>query len=47
MVTNFKNKEKSEVEKAAEVEKEQKKAAAWMENFVRINQSQSHRARAK
>jgi hypothetical protein len=44
---NFNTKEKSEVEKAAEVEREQQKAAAWMENFVRINQSQSHRARAK
>ena len=43
----FKNKEKSEAERYAEVEKEQQKAAAWMENFVRINQSQSHRARAK
>jgi hypothetical protein len=44
---NFNKKEKSEVEKASEVEREQQKAAAWMENFVRINQSQSHRARAK
>ena len=43
----FKNKVKSEVEKAKEVQIEQEKAAAWMENFVRINQSQSHRARAK
>ena len=43
----FKNKEKSEAERYAEVEKEQQKAVAWMENFVRINQSQSHRARAK
>ena len=43
----FKNKVQSEAEKAKEVEIEQKKAAAWMENFVRINQSQSHRARAK
>ena len=43
----FKNKVKTEVEKAKEVEIEQEKAAAWMENFVRINQSQSHRARAK
>ena len=41
---NFHKKEKSEAEKAAEVEREQQKAAAWMENFVRINQSQSHRA---
>ena len=43
----FKNKVKSEPEKAKEVEIEQEKALAWMENFVRINQSQSHRARAK
>ena len=46
----FKNKEKTEAEKAKEVQVEQQKAAAWMENFVRINQknkSQSHRARAK
>jgi hypothetical protein len=43
----FNKKEKSEAEKAKEVEIEQQKAAAWMENFVRINQSQSHRARAK
>jgi hypothetical protein len=43
----FKNKEKTEAEKAKEVEIEQQKAAAWMENFVRMNQSQSHRARAK
>jgi hypothetical protein len=43
----FKNKEKTEAEKAKEVEFEQQKAAAWMENFVRMNQSQSHRARAK
>lgn len=35
---NFENKEKSEIEKAKEVEIEQEKAAAWMENFVRINQ---------
>ena len=34
----FGNKEKSEAEKAKEVEMEQEKAAAWMENFVRINQ---------
>ena len=44
---DFKNKVKTEAEKAREVEIEQKKAAAWMENFVRINQSQSHRARAE
>ena len=43
----FKNKAKTEAEKAKEVEIEQEKAAAWMENFVRINQSQSHRARTK
>lgn len=43
----FKNKVKTEAEKAKEVEMEQDKAAAWMENFVRVNQSQSHRARAK
>ena len=43
----FRNKVKTETEKAKEVEIEQEKAAAWMENFVRINQSQSHRARAK
>ena len=42
----FKNKVKTEAEKAKEVEIEQQKAAAWMENFVRINQSQSHRAGA-
>ncbi len=42
---NFENKKKSELEKAKEVEVEQEKALAWMENFVRINnkkQSQSH-----
>ena len=43
----LKNKVKSEAEKAKEIEIEQEKAAAWMENFVRINQSPSHRARAK
>jgi hypothetical protein len=32
------SKKKTEQEKALEVEKEQEKAAAWMENFVRINQ---------
>lgn len=32
------NKAKSELERAKEVEIEQEKAAAWMENFVRINQ---------
>ena len=43
------NKVKTEAEKAKEVEVEQEKAAAWMENFVRMNssKSQSHRARAK
>jgi hypothetical protein len=34
---NFENKEKSEFEKAKEVEIERQKAQAWMENFVRIN----------
>ena len=36
--------EKTEAEKAKEVEVEQRKALAWMENFVRINskKSQSH-----
>lgn len=45
----FNNKVKTEAEKAKEVEIEQEKAAAWMENFVRMNnsKSQSHRARAK
>ncbi len=38
----FHKREKSEFEKAHEVEVEQQKAAAWMEQFV-----QSHRARAK
>ena len=33
------NKVKTEAEKAKEVEIEQEKAAAWMENFVRINNS--------
>ena len=35
---DFKNREKTELEKAKEVEIEQQKALAWMENFVRINQ---------
>ena len=35
---NFGNKVKSEAEKAKEVQVEQEKAVAWMENFVRINQ---------
>ena len=42
---DFSNREKTEFEKAKEVEVEQQKAVAWMENFVRINQkkqSQSH-----
>jgi hypothetical protein len=45
---DFHNKVKTEAEKAKEVEIEQEKAAAWMENFVRMNssKSQSHRARA-
>ena len=43
----LKNRVKSEEEKAREVQIEQEKAAAWMENFVRINQSQSHRAGAQ
>ena len=42
----LKNKVKSEAQKQKEIEIEQQKAAAWMENFVRINQSQSQRARA-
>ncbi len=46
---DFNNKVKTEVEKAKEVEIEQEKAAAWMENFVQMNKnkSQSHRAGAK
>ena len=43
----FNKKEKTEAEKAKEVQVEQQKAAAWMENFVRINKSQSRRARAR
>ena len=35
---DLKNREKTEFEKAREVEIEQQKALAWMENFVRINQ---------
>ena len=35
---DFKGKAKNEAEKAKEVEVEQEKALAWMENFVRINQ---------
>jgi hypothetical protein len=34
---NLENREKTEQEKAKEVEIEQEKALAWMENFVRIN----------
>ena len=34
---NIGNKEKSEVEKAKKVQSEREKAAAWMDNFVRIN----------
>ena len=37
----FGNKEKSELEKAKEVETEQAKAAVWMENFVKINQKRA------
>lgn len=47
---DFKNKHKTEFEKAKEVEIEQEKALAWMENFVRINnkkQSQSPEPRAE
>ena len=35
---DFRHKPKTEAEKAKEVATEQEKAAAWMENFVRINQ---------
>ena len=35
---DLRGKVKSEVEKAKEIEIEQEKAAAWMENFVRMNQ---------
>ncbi len=35
---DFKGKVKTEAEKAKEIEIEQEKAAAWMENFVRMNQ---------
>ena len=38
----LKNRAKTPEEKAKEVYVEQEKAAAWMENFVRLNQS--HRA---
>ena len=45
----FNKRNKTEQEKAKEVEVEQEKAAAWMENFVRLNsnKSQSHRVRAE
>ena len=44
----FKNKVKTEAEKAREVQIEQQKAIAWMENFVRLNsdKSKSHRAKS-
>ena len=42
----IRNKAKTEKEKLKEIEIEQDKAAAWMHNFVRRNQSQSQRARA-
>ncbi|MBQ8766533.1 MAG: hypothetical protein IJZ16_06990 [Clostridia bacterium] len=38
---NFENKEKSEYEKAKEVQIERQKAFAWMENFVRTNQKRA------
>lgn len=38
---NFENKQKTEQEKAKEVEIEQEKALAWMENFVRINKKRA------
>ena len=47
---DFSNREKTEFEKAKEIEVEQEKALAWMENFVRINnkkQSQSPEPRAE
>ena len=40
---NFKHREKTEIEKAKEVEIEQQKAAAWMENFVLINRKSQSR----
>ncbi len=42
---NFRQKEKNEQEKAKEIAVEQAKAAAWMENFVRVNNRKSHRAK--
>ena len=44
---NFNNREKTEAEKAREVEVEKRKAAVWMERFVKNNQSQSHRAKSQ
>ena len=38
---DFTNRQKTEFEKAKEVEVEQEKALAWMENFVRINNKKS------
>lgn len=45
---DFRHKEKTEQEKIKEVEVERQRAAAWMDKFVRINnsKSQSHRAGA-
>lgn len=40
---NLNKREKTEAEKAKEVEIEQQKAAAWMENFVRINSKSQSR----
>lgn len=36
---NFENRQKTPEEEQREIEIEQQKAVAWMENFVRINQS--------
>lgn len=41
MPYEFRQKEKTAQEKKKEVLKEQEKAAAWMENFVRINQKRA------
>lgn len=38
---DLENRQKSEQEKAKEVEIEQEKALAWMENFVRINKKRA------
>ena len=38
---DFTNRQKTEFEKAKEIETEQEKALAWMENFVRINNKKS------